>query len=823
MANATEISSRFLSLVNRLLQRSVGSAKSVAETPTTLGHRRVGTRRIKHAPNGHIYVHPSALANQQHNRITGLDIARFGLLSIATLPFSLWISFYAWNYLKRISICEDALAQEDNEISFLLAKSKDSSKKKKVSKKGAIGETEGGPSEEGSFFGREQPLAEVRNLLSKPPHQILVVAGTNESGKSRFVAEILKGLPLSRGVTYIQLAQLVDSLSTFTHAFVRSFDLRWLQMRHSLVDVLPFAGSEILVMKERFSSRDLNQSLHVITEALKAKKKAYPHKALPVLLIDGLGEASGTETNNSSWIRSPEGRRTLERLIQWCIYVTKERQLAHIVLTGNEELVFSLTNQNRNTRGHVKVIGLADLSRKDATKLVREELPDVTEEELDKILHKFGGFIHDIRAVSREIRSKLHQRRPMLRPQATRKESTREETSQVLEREQQVRKRIVDEVIDRRFKLQIERVSAAFAKGRNKDNREEGHQPEEETEMDPYLDPLKAVYSEAQASQTDSSESSGVGDQVRWTQLQLWNTMQKLAESKTMTVPFADLRDDIFNGDTTPLLELMNEDVLGFEVENASDSAGWSWEVKPATPALARVFQHLVKTSNFKERFQEIALVEEKLKKIHEIEEERTQLRLERRRLEMRKASLAKTIELGRSLGFEEQPSLVEKQKDVYYSIVNEEGDNESRGLELRHELARLSEESNMDSSSSEKPEINIQSRNTSIRRRLKRAVLEAFDKDGSRDKFEHFQNAVAKLSSNGSGITAKDVVRIIKTTSGEDIDLESAGSFIRFWDRNNDTLLQYDEFVQMLLADESKGRPNGDRDDSDVENLDDL
>ena len=104
---------------------------------------------------------------------------------------------------------------------------------------------------------------------------------------------------------------------------------------------------------------------------------------------------------------------------------------------------------------------------------------------------------------------------------------------------------------------------------------------------------------------------------------------------------------------------------------------------------------------------------------------------------------------------------------------------------------------------------------NQSIQRRLKHAVLEAFDHGESNEsKFERFQGAIAKLSSNGKGVTADDVVRIIKATSGEDIDPKAAGSFIRFWDKNNDTQLEYDEFVQMLLSDESKtNRPVKGRD----------
>ena len=211
------------------------------------------------------------------------------------------------------------------------------------------------------------------------------------------------------------------------------------------------------------------------------------------------------------------------------------------------------------------------------------------------------------------------------------------------------REKIVDDVISARFRHQIERVTAAFAKGRDEsEDSTRSDDEEEEDEMDPYLDPLKAVYSEAQASQAELSDQDG-DFSTSWTQLQLWHTLERLVESETLSVPFADLRDDVFDGDTTPLLELMNEDVLGFEVESSRES-GLSWEVKPATPAMGRVFQYLINNSNLKERFYEIQEMEESRQKQEDIERERRELRRERRRLEMRKASLLKTVELGKEL-----------------------------------------------------------------------------------------------------------------------------------------------------------------------------
>ncbi|CAB9501724.1 expressed unknown protein [Seminavis robusta] len=775
--------------------RFVGNSATASGVSATSTSRQAGRQIRTHIPR----YHPAAI------RPTGfLDVARFGLISIATLPFSLWVALFSYNYVYRIPLCQEALAKEDQEISFIrgdrYAEPQDQETDGTSNSSASSTSNSSSP-----MIGRERQLNEVTTLLSSAPHQIIVVAGANESGKSRFVSEIVKSVPLQRGITYLQLAQVADSLSTLTHALVRAFDLRWLSMRHSLVDVLPFAGSEIMVMKERFSDRDLAQALLVITEALKAKA-ASSNQQRPVILIDGLGEGS-------AWIRSTEGRNCLQRLLKWCIYITKERRLAHVVLTGSEELVISLTGENRITRGHVKVIGLADLTHDQAAALVRQEIPYATESDIRKIVDMFGGFIHDVQGVSREIQARLNQ-------------VDYNDNSN----DSHVRDKLLDDVISARFRLQVERVTAAFAKGRQEDDHTDmegnnNQKKDDEDEMDPYLDPLKAVYSEATAAEKNDDNNTNEEEQTAsWSQLQLWQTLQRLVESNqpNMGVPFADLRDDVFGGDITPLLELMNEDVLGFDVESSSSSGSWSWEIKPATPALGRVFHHLVNSSHLKERFQREEDVQQSCEQKAAMERERRRLRRERQWLDLRKASLRKTVELGTELRVRRNKDTQRKLEKVYCNIVEEEVANEERGAELRKELeaimlkaAALEEAKEEDAHKrhhGEKASGGDESKSAStissksphdVQKLLKAAILHNYVQEGSKDKFARFRNAFEAMNSNSTdGIAAEDVVRLIKVTSGEDVDLEAAKSFIRAWDLNNDTSLDYDEFVRMLLTD---------------------
>lgn len=52
-----------------------------------------------------------------------------------------------------------------------------------------------------------------------------------------------------------------STLSGLVEQVVDTFGCRWLDFRSALVDVLPFAGGEILVMKERFDSRELSGNI----------------------------------------------------------------------------------------------------------------------------------------------------------------------------------------------------------------------------------------------------------------------------------------------------------------------------------------------------------------------------------------------------------------------------------------------------------------------------------------------------------------------------------------------------------------------------------
>lgn len=717
--------------------------------------------------------HRRHFSQQHHAQLRGIEIARFGLLCVFSLPFTIWISAFTYDYIYRVKICQDMLSRQDED---LLEENHDNLS--------------------GEFLGRDKELAEVMSLLDKEPSQLIVIAGGNESGKSRFVRELLKGTQQDRrGATLVQLAQLVDSVNSFTHVFVDAFDLRWLQLRNALVDVLPFAGSEILVMKERFSDRDLAQALLVVTEALKKNaKESSPDKPRPVIVIDGLGEGP------RQWLDSKEGKQLAQRLLQWSIYIIKERRLAHIVLTGSEQLVMSLTDQTRVTRGHVRVVGLGDLGLEDAAKIVRSELPDATDDEIKEITNMFGGFVHDIKGASRDIQYRLARMGKKSSKAGGKK-----------------RKEVVKKVIKTRFQLQVERVVAAFADARedtDSDDKDDNASSNDE-DMDPYLDPLKSIYSEAKA----SSQAGGGDDDdycKNWTQLQLWRTLQNIVDSPDMAVSFSELRDGVFHGDRRPILSLMGEDVLSFAVDRSSDG-GWIWKVTPASPALGLAFAQLVKNGALKENFHQIEDAEKRNTERKNLEMEQARLQKERKNFDLRKKSLLQTIELGKEIG--EKDVAKQRLTHAFKAIVREEEIHDMKDQQLRGRLALLTAcNHDNDDGIANPPErsaaaqhmVHKEDDHLALQRLLKSAVLEILPtSEGSSDEpMPGLKNAFDAMDKNKAGkISAEELVAVVEASTGHDVSLTAAKELIKDWDSDDDKGLDYYEFLQMLLSNDKKRR----------------
>ncbi|KAL7551754.1 hypothetical protein ACHAWF_014935 [Thalassiosira exigua] len=545
-------------------------------------------------------------------------------------------------------------------------------------------------------------------------------------------------------------------------------------------------------MKEQFSDRDMVQALEVVTQALtRMAKESGPNAPRPVIVIDGLGE--GTRR----YMEDKAGQAFAQRLMQWSIHITKERRLAHIVMTGSEQIVIHLTEMNRVTRGHVRVVGLGDLSLEDAAKIVRNKLPDATDEEVKLITGTFGGFVHDVKGASRDIQARIANEGRKAAKVGSKK-----------------RRKIVKKVIEARFQQQVERVAAAFADARNVTDSDNDDVPDSngDEEMDPYLDPLKDSYSALQASSKPCNDKEA-NDRASWTQLELWQTLRRIVSSPDMAVSFSELRDNVYRGDKGPILELMSEDVLSFAVNRSSDG-GWFCKVTPASPALGFAFVHLVENSALRENFQQMEASEKRTAEKKRIESKRVRLHKERKNLDIRKRSLMQTIELGKQIG---KGDFAHRQlNDAFEDIVREEVLQGEEDCSLRNKLSLLEDEDrkNFEDAFAEagiisgEQSLTHQKTTAPLQSLLKSAVLEiasAGVRPGG-ERFSGFKEAFDQLArTRNGGVSPEGVVRVIKTYTGQDVSLASAEELVKDWDRNNDENLDFGEFLQLLLSDNDR------------------
>ena len=365
---------------------------------------------------------------------------------------------------------------------------------------------------------------------------------------------------------------------------------------------------------------------------------------------------------------------------------------------------------------------------------------------------------------------------------------------------------------------------AAFAQAKESDDSSGNGQSSDadEDDLDPYLDPLKSIYSEAQASQNDGGANDEGSEGVGWTQLQLWQTILRIVGSPEKAVSFSELRDEIFDGDKTGLMDLMREDVLGFLVDRSSDG-GWLWKVTPASPALGRAFSHLVADGDLKNRFELIEIEEEKMQQKQDIEAERARLYRERKNLDLRKKSLLRTIELGRELG---RPELAQQRlAQSFEDIVSEEANHDKLDRLLRDELHSLST-SFLDDDVKASSEIDdggtLQRKETmmdqiSLQELLRDAVLdivagdEAMDDNDDVGRFTRLKRAFEALDITKDGkIEAEDLIRVVREATGKEVRLEEAKSLISEWDINDDGSLDYQELTRMLLLGQGAGKRRG-------------
>jgi len=433
-----------------------------------------------------------------------------------------------------------------------------------------------------TLFGVDEQEELLQRYCDSPPKQVCMLVGCNDGGKTALMSQILSNRPNAVHVNFQSHA--VTGVSSFAKVITEAFEIKYLKLRNLLTSALPFAGGELIVMKEKLSMRDMKDMLQVATSALERLKDGGGHKEhVPVIYFDGIGE------NLNQWQDKGQGQELLQVLLAWSVYITKERQLAHVIFGTTPSFVSHVVYSFRDIHNNVDFIEVGDLPLDKAKEYVclrRRKLEARCPEGRARVLlsdhdtnliHRIvGGRVNDINRVFMSLEAGIGAN--------------------------------VQDVLRSMLRHQRDRILASFSinSGGSKDSAEE----EGEDEEDDYLDPLRKQYSQL----TDSDEPKAEQAWPPWTPLQLWETMEIMVSAKDHCVPYHFLRNTVFEGEEAPLRGLIEHDIIGCRVGRAlegnagmrSDITSDSTYITPFSPLILNVFSDLVKDVRLTQMVEEI-------------------------------------------------------------------------------------------------------------------------------------------------------------------------------------------------------------------------
>ena len=500
---------------------------------------------------------------RQTRHLLFLMLLRYVAVGVVASPFVIWTGAYTYAYLFRVDICASRV--QGAHPGFL--------------------DGPGAPSSLGGFlidhlgrassrsatplYGKEGEVAAIRAFVDGVPNRIGIVVGCNDSGKTAVMREVIAGAgSAARHSLHVDLASSpVTNVGAFVDLITSQLGVAYLGLRTLLTDASPFAGGEILVMKERQTVSDLKESLDVVTAALEevARKPGAAKRPAPLLYLDGIGH------NLEDWQGTRDGWEAVQMLIHWAMYVTKERELAHVVFGTTPSFLTRVLYSFKDIHSTVKLFDVLDLPWADASKyldaqLDRAGLSDVVStRQREEILSVVGGRVNDLNHAVEEIALLRGRRSDPAKPPAgapagggaSNATAHAHKLGPVMAALRNVtrhgRARVLDGLTTHDTPLSPRRGSARQqGGGRDADGGEE--------EEDPYLDPLKRKYSSLTALEGGDERRDVEGRE--WSPLQLWQTMQVLLQARGHAVCMHELRDSVFGGDMRPLQALLDAEIL---------------------------------------------------------------------------------------------------------------------------------------------------------------------------------------------------------------------------------------------------------------------
>ena len=209
------------------------------------------------------------------------------------------------------------------------------------------------------FHNREKETMELARILSTDPTLITFVYGPINSGKTELINNLIKHLPKSQKVFYINLrGRFISNYDEFIKVlFDVEHDARYERLKEFLkpvVNVLPESYSGIPIPKDvflnLFKEKEVEDAFVYIETVLRAfYKNGYP----PVLVIDELQVIGDLKVDDL----------LIYKLFNFFVRLTKELHLAHVFVATSDSLFMEDVYSEAMLEGRCRYLLVDDFDR----------------------------------------------------------------------------------------------------------------------------------------------------------------------------------------------------------------------------------------------------------------------------------------------------------------------------------------------------------------------------------------------------------------------------------------------------------------------------
>ncbi len=240
------------------------------------------------------------------------------------------------------------------------------------------------------FVDREEEIEFFVDWFDEVPQRILFVYGPKSSGKTTVIEYVVENRLLTEKdfwakskywVKYINLRRkLISNYATFLHSFIFPNDVFKKTVETDGKFSLKFFSLERKVLKEiERKERDLFEELMVKIEEESKNKRS-------ILIIDEIQKLEEIYINS--------GRELLKEFLNFCVSLTKERHLSHVVILTSNTLFLERIYNDAKLKKTSSFYKVNHLLKEKVRKWLKVE--GFSEKEIELILDYYGGCISDI-------------------------------------------------------------------------------------------------------------------------------------------------------------------------------------------------------------------------------------------------------------------------------------------------------------------------------------------------------------------------------------------------------------------------------------------